>query len=337
MITDKSPIWRNFSYSIANGPFYVLDTSGNTIYSGYAKDVTGSGSDSIVNLQQVFKNYVCPSEGISADGMLVFDSSQYSTFTIYDSRTTAADPAYSVLKWWDWSYDLNYFIYEYKYNRILSNPVNTHWNELQTIPVTFFRLNSSGAQWRYVFYLENGPGIIEIDKYAENQPVYTLTIEPYSHQGLQYFYIDDAGDNKLIEWSADDRRCGYGSLIYVNQYGGWDSFLLEHNITEKYDITKDKYSTGAEFNTMSFDETYIIRGIQTSWSTNTGWLTDEQSNIMYNNMFNSPVVYFQLFGSDRGLIPVNFTNTEITKKEFKNGKHLISYDLEFKESQTKTR
>lgn len=323
----KYPIWNDTAYSLTPGVYYIKD--GDTIiYQGYAQPADSTATKVNVYLRNVLRNYLTPELALNKDEKYSGNTSQSHTFTLwYENATTAA---FNITVWWDYSYSIDWqsvFLIE---GGITSQPINYHWAKGQIIPVSFFSNATETGRWMY----SDGTSSTTINS---DGLITTLTVIPDS--SVDYFHIyDNAIDpmSPAMTYKTSDKRCGYGSLYYINKVGGWDAFLLEYNITVSQDIEKQNYSTGTDYFSNSFDETYITKSIRTKYSTNTGWLSDESSKILYDNLLTSPAVYFQYFEEDTPqLRPVNFTSTSFTKKEFKNGKHLISYDLEFKESHIK--
>lgn len=324
----KYPIWYDRSYLIPVGP-YTIKHNGTVIYSGYAK-----GTDTEVNiyLKSILMNYLTPqlTEGNNTD--YEHNSSQTQVFQLWVGDETEA--RYEMTVWYDWSYSYPVMNNLSANGGIISQPINFHWSINQVIPVSFFE-STDNNDWVYVYEDSEGEWTTELEVYKENDFTSTLTIIPTSD--ISSFKITNGGET-VMEWDKSGERCAYGALYYVNSLGGWDSFLLEYYISEKQDIDRQNYSTGSDYFSVDFDETYIIKDIQTTYSTNTGWLSDKQSKLLFDNLFASPVIYFQNFNAESdGLVPVYLTKTSWTKKEWQNGKHLISYDIDFKTSHKKLR
>ena len=331
----KYPIWFNRPYFIPAGTYTVRKTDGTIIYSGYAKSPSESGAGVSVYLKPILMNYLMPELQDGDNGDYTHNMTQTQVFQLWVGQETEA--RFEMTVWYDWSYSYDALNYLLNYGGVISRPINFHWNRAQIIPVSFFESSDSNT-WQYHYMTDQGEETVDLNVYAANDFITTLTCKPHGQEGMDRFRITNDGRD-IMEWTSADETCAYGALYYINSMGGWDSFLLEHNIVEKQDIDRQNFSTGSDYFSTDFDETYIIKNIRTTYSTNTGWLTDAQSKLLYDHLFASPVIYFQDFNGENPdrLIPINLTKTNWTKKEFGNGKHLISYDIEFKTSHIKQR
>lgn len=331
----KYPIWFNRPYFIPAGTYTVRKTDGTIIYSGYAKSPSESGAGVSVYLKPILMNYLMPELQDGDNGDYTHNMTQTQVFQLWVGQETEA--RFEMTVWYDWSYSYDALNYLLNYGGVISRPINFHWNRAQIIPVSFFESSDSNT-WQYHYMTDQGEETVDLNVYAANDFITTLTCKPQGQEGMDRFRITNDGRD-IMEWTSADETCAYGALYYINSMGGWDSFLLEHNIVEKQDIDRQNFSTGSDYFSTDFDETYIIKSIRTTYSTNTGWLTDAQSKLLYDHLFASPVIYFQDFNGENPdrLIPINLTKTNWTKKEFGNGKHLISYDIEFKTSHIKQR
>lgn len=331
----KYPIWKDEIYYLQNGAYYIKDR-GEVVFSGYAKSKSSSQAGTNVYMQDILKNYLSPDLQVGENAEYFPNSNQSHIFTI----DKGSDTLFNTTTWMDWSFDDATRQKMINEGCIVSRPINMHWSVNQVIPITIFCLADESGRWNYEKDTTTSTVSTMIEHIASEGLYTTLTIIPDTD--VTNFQLYDYGEElktPVLYWKSSDKRCGYGALYYINQYGGWDSFLLEHNITEKSDLERQEYSTWTDWLSTDFDYQYVNKSIRYTYSTNTGWLSDAQSKIMYDNLFNSPMIYFQDFNGEEPtrLMPVNFTSTSWTKKEFKNGKHLISYDLEFKTSHIRQR
>ena len=327
----KYPIWLDKSFTVPTNLAYAVYKGNDIIYTGMPK---GNDNTTNIYLRDILKNYLSPMLVASDDGYLIKNRDQCGNFSI--SVYGEQEPRYEILTWWDWSYDNDFYNLVNRTDGILSQVVNTHWHPDQIIPITFY--NGTNIHDYYYNRWEKDGTVQsdELNTYDTTYPVSTLTISPVS-----YINFGIKIDNSLaISWPEKDKRpCASGSLYYINQFGGWDSFLLEYNIVESVDVEKQNYQTGADYLSENFDNSYVIKSLRNSYKTNTGWLTEGQSYKIYHNLLTSPMIYFQNFnGNDpQRLIPINFTKTNFEKKEFKNTHHLVNYELEFKEANIRLR
>ena len=327
----KYPIWLDRSFSVPTNLPYAVYKGNDIIYTGMPK-----GNDTITNiyLRDILKNYLSPMLEVSDDGDLIKNTDQCADFLV--SVYNETEPRYEIATWWDWSYSYDFYNLINGTDGILSQVINTHWHPEQIIPITFYNRTNIHDYYYNRWEKDGTVQTTELNTYDTACPISTLTISPVSYNAFGIRI-----DNRLaISWPEENKRpCASGSLYFINQFGGWDSFLLEHNIVESVDVERQNYQTGADYLSENFDNSYSIKSLRTNYKTNTGWLTEEQSYKIYHNLLTSPMIYFQNFNGEdpQRLIPINFTKTSFTKKEFKNTLHLVNYELEFKEANTRMR
>ena len=196
---------------------------------------------------------------------------------------------------------------------------------------------------------EKGHKIVDTEK---NGSVNTYTLSsPSSPFAMRYnsysdsVKVDYKQDNVVI-FSYDMKHCGPGAFIYRNRFGGWDSFLIEANISKTDNYTKQNYRIKGEYNQeYSIDAYKYIDekrtdsiDIDTTYEAYTGWLTDEESERLVFHLLSSPIVYFQnlhkenqVFDTDPkfDMMPIRITASSAEYKKFRNGKRLVNYLITF--------
>lgn len=131
--------------------------------------------------------------------------------------------------------------------------------------------------------------------------------------------------------------CGDYTLYYLNTHGGWDAFLIEGNMLKKDAITQHTYSRSFDNTTREFESSRYISEIGTTYELHTGWLTDQQAENLAKNLINSNKVYAHDLNTDR-IFPVIITDNTADYKTYKNqGKKMVNYTINIKESQSKIR
>lgn len=328
----KYPIWYDRGFTMPEGAYTVKDDGGNVIYSGYVKS-PNDDPETEIHLKSILMNHLSPYFTWNNNGSTVNAVTQNKTFSIYAGEET--EPRYEMDIWYDWSYSYDTMNSISTSGGIVSRPINFHWDVREHLTVSFFESTDLNS---WVYHYVDGDGDHEIEiPYSQDYFISTLCMGDAVSSGITKYYITN-GDAKVMEWKPEDERCGYGALTYVNSLGGWDTFLFEYPINRKQDIDRQEWSTGTDYFSQDFDKQYLVKSISTTYSTVTGWLSDEQSRLMYDNLFASPVIYFQDFtDTSRTLIPVYLTSTSWDEKTFRNGRKLIQYELQFKESHIKLR
>ena len=260
----------------------------------------------------------------------------YCTVDVYN-MTTSGYPGTveATFKYWnDWSR----FEKKYDYTRTLNDPINSKGCDNMIIPFC-------------VYYDESS--VFSIVDTERNGNVNTKTLstpsKPFMMRTDSYYdsaRIDYKQDGQIL-FSYDMTHCGQGALIYRNRFGGWDSFLIEGNISKTDNYTKQNYRKKGGYNldysidTLKYIDEKRTEGvdIDTTYQAYTGWLTDEESERLVFHLLSSPTVFFQnlnkanqLYDTDSefgALLPVRITASSSEYKKFRNGKRLVNYLITF--------
>ena len=260
----------------------------------------------------------------------------YCTVDVYN-MTTSGYPGTveATFKYWnDWSR----LEKKYDYTRTLNDPINSKGCDNMIIPFC-------------VYYDESS--VFSIVDTERNGNVNTKTLstpsKPFMMRTDSYYdssRIDYRQDGQIL-FSYDMTHCGQGALIYRNRFGGWDSFLIEGNISKTDNYTKQNYRKKGGYNldysidTLKYIDEKRTEGvdIDTTYQAYTGWLTDEESERLVFHLLSSPTVFFQnlnkanqLYDTDSefgALLPVRITASSSEYKRFRNGKRLVNYLITF--------
>lgn len=133
----------------------------------------------------------------------------------------------------------------------------------------------------------------------------------------------------------DVNYCGNGALYYRNCRGGYDAFLIEGQCkrTDKF-TQSDIYKAYDNTKVNDFGRNRFLTEITPTWVLVTGWLSDDESTRLAENLFPSTQVWFHNFEDD-SINPVVITNAEVTHKTYSNeGNQLVAYDINIEYSQT---
>lgn len=257
----------------------------------------------------------------------------YCTVDVYN-MTASGYPGVvdATYKYWnDWSG------YEemYDYTVCINDPINGRGCDNMIIPFCVYY--DDAASFSIVETSENGN--VSVD--ALPTPGYPFVMTYGSFNYLKK--LEFMQDNDVV-FSYDMKHCGPGVFVYRNRFGGWDSFLIEGNISKKDDYTKQNYRKKGEYNSRkiyNFDEKVTDSvSINTTYEAYTGWLTDEQAERLAFHLLSSPLVYFQNFTGDLydtdqfTLIPIRITASSADYKKFRNGRRLVNYLITFEKGYT---
>lgn len=251
---------------------------------------------------------------------------------IISFRTDNNPTPYSVIPLiYDWRYDSGSYIYSK--DTVLNTPINNHSAPWMYQPLSIY--NDSNATYLAVAYKGN----VEVSTYDHGKPEFQ-TAE------LMSFFDDNISQADRIVIYANDREhpvieydlthCGEWALYYLNKMGGHDAFMIEGNVRVVDNIDRDQYTQNARnTNPSSFAKTTIQSRISTTYELSTGWLTDEESEILASQLMSSPQVFLHNKTSLYTPTAVNITDTSVEHKKFRNGKQLNRYTITVEESQTK--
>lgn len=143
--------------------------------------------------------------------------------------------------------------------------------------------------------------------------------------------------NSLRSGNYDILACGDYALYYLNAMGGFDALLIEGAVVKKSTVTQ--YTTDKNVNNkiIDFEQQKYINEIQDSYELNTGFLTDNQAEILSKNLIPSKEVYLHNLKTDK-IIPVLITDTNVTFQTYAtNGLQMPQYKINVKESMIKLR
>lgn len=162
----------------------------------------------------------------------------------------------------------------------------------------------------------------------------------YSPDMLCYRSHFNETEGKILvssDETYDVLACGDYAFYYQNLYGGWNSFLIEGNVIKKDTYTKHSYTKSFNNRTIEWGTKYFANEIASSYVCTTGWLSDEQSHTLVNHLLSSNDVYLHDLKNDK-IIPVLITDNSATYKTYRNqGKKMVNYTINIKESQGKIR
>lgn len=260
----------------------------------------------------------------------------YCTVDVYN-MTTSGYPGTvdATFKYWnDWSR----FEKKYDYTRSLNDPINRKGCDNMIIPFCVYY--DDAATFSIVDTERNG---------NVNTKTLSAPSKPFMMRTDSYYdsaRIDYRQDGQIL-FSYDMTHCGQGALIYRNRFGGWDSFLIEGNISKTDNYTKQNYRKKGGYNLdysidiLKYIDEKRTEGvdIDTTYQAYTGWLTDEESERLVFHLLSSPTVFFQnlnkanqLYDTDSefgALLPVRITASSSEYKRFRNGKRLVNYLITF--------
>lgn len=223
----------------------------------------------------------------------------------------------------------------------LNSPVNGHANSTQPFVFAFWNETSfpgnPNTEDKFICE-ESTDGVTYTEKYStyvdvDRGRLIQYTISPGDILTGKYIAVRKSNSTKRIVY--DRSYCGQYVLFYKNRFGGYDSFLIESNLIEKRTPNKTSWGYSIPYtqgnqdvlsgNVNSYKER--IDSEKTTYSFNSGYLSDEQSDRFYNHLILTEEAY--LYDCVAGTyIPVKITNGEVEKEVFRNGRKLNSYRVD---------
>lgn len=254
----------------------------------------------------------------------------YCMASIYNlnGSTPVLEGTYSF--WNDWSGKEK----RYDYTKSINDPINHKGTSGMIIPFcVYYDSNDNTLFSTLVTDMEGNS-----DTYT-----YSTPLEPFNMRTDVWYNVKqvDYRLNDQVLFSYDMTHCGGGAFIYRNRFGGWDSFLIEGNISKTDNYTKLNYKTKGIYNSnissgYNYNEkrTYDV-DIDTTYEAYTGWLADDEAERLVFHLASSPKVYFQdLVNPSSDLIPIRMTLANAEYKKFRNGRRLINYTILFEKAYT---
>jgi hypothetical protein len=145
--------------------------------------------------------------------------------------------------------------------------------------------------------------------------------------GLYYVFTDTYDDAIIGKYEAV-KSCNRYNLHYLNAKGGYDTLPIDGKKDKRTDNLTFEYfkSRGNNQNINMPQMNKFKVDVTPKWELQTGWLTDEQSQKMYN-LFTSQKVWLE--DIDEGTFtPVYITNNSVDYKTYtNNGKRKVSYTI----------
>lgn len=309
-----------------NMSYTLSDEEDKLLYKGSAAPLPNGTIE--LNIPRIVDNmFEHPTIEYDSDGAW-YDTHLARPVAFRESGTAFPSDVFPLMYNWSYSSD------DYKYDRdvVLNMPVNGRITPWMT--QTFSVYNDSNSNYYAVAY--NGQSVVS--RYDFGAPEYQTA------EVILYFDDSIATADRIVIYKNDNNHpvanytitdCGEYALTYLNKRGGHDTLLIEGNTRVIDEYERDQFTQNAyNREPTAFAKTTIQNRITTVYELTTGWLTDEQSEIVASQLLPSP----QVFISNNFYIPyaANIRDTSVEHKRFKNGKQLNRYTITVEASKTKS-
>jgi hypothetical protein len=318
----------NFYYRLT----YGTSPSGAELFRGISTVPSGGGGDiGGIDIPRLVESHMLSNLNTSTNWR---GANGYITVGLFD-MTSGGYPGTLVdsFKYWnDWSRTE----LRYDYTRYINDPINGKGCDGMIIPVSVYY--DDAATFTIVETGDNG---------TVNDVILPAPVTPFAQLERSFYNLNrvDFKQDADIIFSYDLEHCGPGAFIYRNRYGGWDSFLIEGNVSKTDSYEKLDYRTEGEMTHTGFDARFYQNikhtdsvNIVGSYVAHTGWLTDEEAERLVFHLLSSPTVYYQRFNEDDydtagiNLLPVTIKESSAEYKKFRNGRKLVNYVITFEEN-----
>lgn len=311
-----NPIWKDYFIdfgdvdSIVYRISYDEDGEQKVIFMGKANWRPGTESN-VVKINDICADYlVTNTPDLVAEDVVM---NTYPEFLVeYLNDGGSWEDVGTILFTPDWSYETPSPL-------VMSAPIRNTIDRRQTFLHSVFLKRSVSYTFTGLHPISrtieiNGSGTISL----KNFPVHASGI---SIEGIGYKIV-----NTCAEWV----------VYYVNAYGGWDSFIIEGNVSERDDLKRYNISTEYNNATEQRGKRNYVNELTKVYTLHTGWLTDDESSRMHH-LLNSTNVYLGNLNDGR-IIPVVLTGNTTDYKTYKgNGNRLVDYTIEAEVAQYMTR
>lgn len=325
--TTFSPIWKDVEYEFAGDTVYGLyvetyyrlpgnagmQTVDNLIFKGRAY----AAPDELtvkVNINKICQNYMTDHPDIF-DGAVVYYHN-FQKFKLKNEYGTLLHTYYFV---GDWSYE------ELELG-IKTNPITPFLGAGQRLFFSALAQEQKGIKWG--MYYTDGTPEYHNTEYVTNE-LKTNIVVASRNKNVGTFYFGDKMYSVVPKC-----QCKY-VIYYMNPYGGFDWFAVTGRVNRK--DTLQTYSISQNYNntTTGFGKKRYLSTINVNYEVNTQWLTEEQSDRMWE-LIESNCVWLHNLTTDK-IIPVVITDTEVEHKQKTNSKRMLSYTINMEHSQTRER
>lgn len=179
--------------------------------------------------------------------------------------------------------------------------------------------------------------VLQIRTFDEDGEILSeWSVEPVKSSNILTLtrWLDDAArvEVEYYEWDKkwvfDVDRCAQYSLVFLNEFGGVNTLLIEGKTMQEDSYARSTFGTSASNDGYGSRQIAVASNdITRKWTLHTGWLDDKSAANMHH-LLSSPDVLL----ADINLgeyYAVNILNNTCEYKTYaNNGNHLVRYDIE---------
>ena len=267
-----------------------------------------------VSINKICQNYMSENPNIF-DGAVGYSHS-YNEFKLKDGYGTLLH-TYRFVN--DWSYkELSL--------GIKTSPIIPNIADGQKLFFSVFATDRKAVKWGMKYY--DGTADYNNTEYVTDDFT-TVMVAESRQKYVNTFYFGDKSYTSLPRC-----ECKY-VLYYMNPYGGYDWLPITGKVVRTDKVEAFVYTKNYNNTTTNFGKNRYMSNITVNYNLNTGWLTQGQSDRMWE-LLESNTVWLHNLDEDR-IYPVMITDTNIEHKQKFGKKKRLSYSINVELSQTRER
>jgi hypothetical protein len=320
-----SPIWRDVEYTfVGDDVTYGIYQERKYTVQGqlYKEDVllfkgkayaSPESTQIVVNINKICQNYMSEAPNIFEGSTGIYHS--YNEFKLKDENGNVLH--------------IYRFVNDWSYKPIVlgmkTNPIFPYIGDGQKLFFSVFEKEKEVVEWGLTY--KDGT-TYENSDYVENEFKTNIVRDAIS-RNVKEFNINGRKFDVLPKC-----KCQY-VLYYLNPYGGFDWFVITGRVIRNDNINRYTVTQNYNNTTTEFGKKCYISSIAISYQINTQWLSQEQSNRMWE-LLESNVVWLHSLEDDT-IYPVVIKDNNVEHKQKTRNKKLISYQFNVELSQGRER
>lgn len=304
------PIWSDYTVTYSDGDRcdFTIEHDGNIIYEGSAVRRPNEPYISI-KINDICANYVKAQRVIDA-----LDAEDYEAQCVYTFKVTIIVDGEiykeeDVKLCYDYSFDYDADTYGF-------TPIGNKVGRVITA-------SAIQAVLQIRTFDEDGEILSEWMEEPQTYDIRTLSlwIEDAARVEVEYPEYDR-------KWVLDVDRCAPYALVFLNEFGGVNTLLIEGKTMKEDSYARSTFGTSASNDSYSDRQIAVASNeIKRKWTLHTGWLDDASAANMHH-LLSSPDVLLADYNLE-DYYAVNILNNTCEYKTYaNNGNHLVRYDIE---------
>ena len=322
------PIWKDYYSNLGAyaSRYFRIRVGSTTIYQGKAVRPASSGNLT-VRINDICADYLAKKPGGSALALpvtfVVQQSSNGSSWTSVESvafnddwsYVDGFDPSVSGMAFPITGYaDIRQHIYQTRYAS--GSVTATAYYGATTRSITLSLNTATGTTDLIRSLVHAGAGYVDFDC-AANATYSGKKLTAVTIGGVTYRITD---------------KCPEYLLYYKNPFGGYDHLVLLGKCRRNRAGERDTFVADYDNRYKQREEWTFQNQVTESYTLNTGFLTDEQSERM-PYLLDSPDVYLVYLGAATTFIPVKIATDSYQVKRFGRGESMVNYQFDVEVTQ----